>query len=403
MTSNLEGDLRARYAAKAGELRLSQLEVTDLLAGRDAPLAPLSAGPPPRRGSTWMVAAALVAGATIGAGAIAVTRDEDNLSTGRNEVRQTAPVGPLSAEPGPFVACPEGGVPPDVADMTITNDFRVAHVQLPVTPEEWCVIEHRVETYFGLTGGEFDVYSSCSSCDAPTSSVAIVHPFENLEDLYENGLGIANPVDPVEFDVSGRAARFYGPDESASIGRFYVDQGSDTPLMLVGWGLDGRGMAAVAEAFFAADADPEDADVPGLRFVYRGSLGEYWPGFIPMTTTLSVTYGTPSGGQYIEFSTMQYPDQPPLEAYAWARPNPTFTTTNGRRSVTFPPSAAYAGTEQTTVISEVDDTTTVLWRANGTPPITTDELVAIELTPAAPDDPRWDEIAWESGNYDALG
>ncbi len=69
----------------------------------------------------------------------------------------------------------------------------------------------------------------------------------------------------------------------------------------------------------------------------------------------------------------------------------------------FPASVSFAGTEQTTVIREVDDNTTVVWSANGTPPMSADELAAIELTPAPADDPRWLEIAYESGNYDALG
>ncbi len=398
----LEPRLRAHYGAKADELRLPAMESSDVLERNGSSVALVVAKAPVRAGrrrSTWMVAAALVAGATIGAGAIMLTRD-DTPTSGQSVVPQLGPTGDRTVEGAPFMTCPEDGVPAAVVDMNVVNDIRLPNVPLPVAPGEWCVVDHWVNTYFGLSGAEFDVYSSCSPCDAPTASVAVVHPFENGEAVYENSDGDADPAD---VDVSGHSARYYAPDDSAPIARLYVDVGADAPFMLAGWGLNGQEMATVAEALLAGDVVPEEREVPGLEFVYSGALGDYWPGNIPMTTTIGVGYGTGGGAQIARYSVLQYPDQPPLEAYAWSRPNPSFTTTDGRRAVIFPASVSFAGTEQTTVIREVDDNTTVVWSANGTPPMSADELAAIELTPAPADDPRWLEIAYESGNYDALG
>ncbi len=45
----------------------------------------------------------------------------------------------------------------------------------------------------------------------------------------------------------------------------------------------------------------------------------------------------------------------------------------------------------------------VTWVSTGAEPMSVEELAAIPLTPAAHDDPRWVEIAYESGNHDAVG
>ena len=43
------------------------------------------------------------------------------------------------------------------------------------------------------------------------------------------------------------------------------------------------------------------------------------------------------------------------------------------------------------------------WMSTGINPLSVEQLAAIPLTPAAPDDPRWVEIAYESGLYGAVG
>ena len=42
----------------------------------------------------------------------------------------------------------------------------------------------------------------------------------------------------------------------------------------------------------------------------------------------------------------------------------------------------------------------VTWVSSGVEPMSVEELAAIPLTPAAHDDPRWVEIAYESGDYE---
>jgi hypothetical protein len=163
-------------------------------------------------------------------------------------------------------------------------------------------------------------------------------------------------------------------------------------------------MARAAAAALGSETVPEERELSGLEYAGGGLLGQYSPGQLPIgTTTLGIHYFVDGGKQAHRYSILQYPDQPALEAYAWARPEASFSSAQGQRTLTFAPSNSYGSTEEVVVIREVDDLTRVVWTSNGTPPMTADEIAAIELTPAPADDPRWDEIAYESGYYDARG
>lgn len=397
MTTNpdLEDRLRTYMHGRADELRLVPLDFDELLE-QGMRRAPVSAPRTSGRRPTWVVAASLVAGATLGAGAILLTRDDPPPAAAPTVVPQQVamPEGNPSASPGaPFESCSSGEIPSDVANMGLPNDIRINGILLPTrTPDGYCVGDHFVDP--GSVTTEYTVWSSCDDCERPSASVALVRADPNLD--YES-----EAEDHTELTVGGRAARYYPPDDAFPVARLFVDQPADFQFILTGWGLDESAMASVATAVLA---DGDDASAEGLQMVFHGWLGYYAPGLIPTPTSLLIQYGTDGGGgSLLVYRASEYSNQPPLEAYAWVRPKPVFTTTDAERSVMFPASASFAGTEQTTIIRRIDDNTTVSWSSNGSPPVSIEDLAAIEVTPAGPDDPRWDEIAYESGQYDEQG
>lgn len=195
-----------------------------------------------------------------------------------------------------------------------------------------------------------------------------------------------------------------GPADDMAVSRMFVDLGAET-AMFVGWGLDTAEFTTFAAGVVGQGGAP--ADVGDMAFVFNGDLGQYLPSSVPMAATLGIGYFDDDGiglaYRVLKSSTRDTPVAPPLEAYAWARPNPVFATVDGRPTVTFPASPWYDDREQAAVIIQIDEHTQVMWTSNGTPPVASAELAASELTPAQPDDPRWLEIAYESGQHDAQG
>ena len=91
----------------------------------------------------------------------------------------------------------------------------------------------------------------------------------------------------------------------------------------------------------------------------------------------------------------------PLMALAWAAPNSVLTKHGDEWSIAFGPSAADGG--QQTMLVRSTPNSIVTWVSTGVDPMSVEQLAAIPLTPAAHDDPRWVEIAYESGDYGAVG
>lgn len=390
---NLEDRLREHYTARAGELRLPALEFDDVLAGADDALAATPSNPTGRRNPAWLVAAAIVGGAAIGAGAIVATRNEDSNTS---DVAQTAP---------DSIAVPVDGcaVPDDVADLDVPNDVRANGVLLPsTTPSGYCASDHRVGT--DPPGGVYTVWASCERCERPTSAIARVQ--------YRTDEDFEGDLDFEQVDVGGQPGRFYAPSADVPVSRLYVGfgavtvvGGADQSALFVGWGLDQIRFAHLAAV--ALNQQEGSGDLDTMKLVFEGALGQYLPASVPMASTVSVWYfdddGIALGYRLLESQTSEDPYTPPLEAYVWALPDPAFSTVEGRRTVTFPPSSWYDDREQTAVISQIDDDTQVMWSSTGNPPVDPAEMSAIELTPADVNDPRWLEIAYESGMYDAVG
>jgi hypothetical protein len=101
---------------------------------------------------------------------------------------------------------------------------------------------------------------------------------------------------------------------------------------------------------------------------------------------------------------MTWPDETrlPLMALAWVAPNPVLTEDGDERSIAFGPAAAPYGGQQTILVTSSPNALAT-WVSVGAAPVQVEELAAMPLTAAAPDDPRWVEIAFESGNFDAVG
>jgi hypothetical protein len=101
---------------------------------------------------------------------------------------------------------------------------------------------------------------------------------------------------------------------------------------------------------------------------------------------------------------MTWPDDTrlPLMALAGVAPNPVLSDDGDQRTIAFGPSAADHGGERTILVRSTPNSMAT-WVSTGAEPMSVEELAAIALTPAAPDDPRWIELAYESGAFSAVG
>jgi len=408
--ADLEGRLRRHYREEAGELRLPPL-TWDQLVGRRA-----AAGDGGRRRWPALLVAAsvtvLIAGGAIGS--VVMVRARGDLGSASvpptvaptmalpDTVAPTAalPDTPTSAPTSPGPA-PANCARPAILDMAaLPNDVRI-QTFLPELEPGTCFGEHEVRTVMGDGGQQYTVWASCTDCAEPTAAVATFQAHHlDAADVE------AGSPSPESVTVGGRAAQYYAPAQprvdgrpsTPPVSRLYVgDQ------WFVGWGLTDDQFVSFAAAVLASATPP--GSVEGLQPVYEGMLGAYSvAGVVPLHWRLMMSTQPAGTTGVLVYSIAQFSAAaPPLLAYSWVLPGARLLDVDGRRALAFDPVPSYDDQQRLSVIVELDDATTVLWTESSAEVGAPGELAAIEVTPADFDDPRWDDIAWESGNSQGVG
>jgi hypothetical protein len=434
--SRLEARLRDLYRRRADELTLSHMSWDDVLANRGRNSTASSRS---QRGR-WLVAASvvtLVAGGT--AGAMAVLSDDgepsqvagapseapapstESPATSTPQPEATAldtdaavgslPANVITAPPPdserPFVPCPaDPSLPADAASTIYPNDVRFNGMPLPeATPDGYCVIDH--QALAGLNeSSQYTVWASCADCAEPSAAIALIRdpgfvtddPSHPSNDPSQHPGAIQVPTD------DGRGAIFVPASETSAISMLYKPDDSGGTITLAGWGLDQDGLVAFAEAVTTPGAEL----LGELVQVYEGPLAGYFTGTIPTDHNFHVGYTNATGSASLSYNVfydgMTSPDdfRLPLMALAWVAPNAVLTADGDEHTIAFGPAAADYGGQRTMLVRSTPGSF-VTWVSTGPQPMSVEELAAIPLTPAPPDDPRWVEIAYESGDYDAVG
>lgn len=368
MNDQLEDRLRHHYRIAADELHLAAVTWEDVLGRRR--LGQRAARP---RLASIAAAAALVA--SLAGGAIALRS--------RGGAPDQASV---------VTAGREGKCPAEIPDGIYPNDVRLVGAVLPqATPLGYCVVDHQVLT-LNTDTQPYVVWTSCDRCDEPAAAIARTVPGAHSE------RESAAPAQTV--DVGGRPGRYYDPDEKEAVARLFTNDVDGNEMLLVGWGLDRDEMVAAAVSV----AGDLDADVPSMTRIYDGPLPDYQPASLPSIGNLGIGYQSADGSTGpIGFQLYQGAYIPSPDAFLWLNPGSRVVEIGGRRTVLLPPTWEGGGTTWSAAISQVDDQQLVIWMRHDLEPTDADDLAAIELTTAEPDDPRWIEIAYESGGYDAQG
>jgi hypothetical protein len=432
--SRLEARLRDHYRRRADELTLDPMSWDDVLAERTRRRWLATSG---RERGRWLVAAsvvALVAGSA--AGAVAMMSGDDGTSevasapttaAGEAPAPTSEPATPtaeavattdaplpenvITAEPSdpgrPFIPCPaDTSLPADAASTVYPNDVRFAGMPLPeATPDGYCVVDHQAGA--GVDGiSHFTVWASCADCAEPTAAIALIRspmpvtddPSHVSNDPSQAPGAIAVPMG------DGRGGFLVPPSDTSAISMLYTTDAGGADIVFAGWGLDQDAMVGFAEAAMTTGAElPE-----GLVQVYDGPLAGYFHGTIPTEQNLHVGYANDGGTGWLSYNvfydgtTWPADTRVPLMALAWAAPNPVLTENGDDRSIAFGPAPADYGGLQTTLVRSTPNSF-VTWVSTGAEPMSVEELAAIPLTPAAHDDPRWVEIAYESGASSAVG
>jgi hypothetical protein len=439
--SRLEARLRDHYRRRAHELTLRSMSWDDMVADRGA----ISTASNRSHRSRWLVAASvvtLVAGAAAGAvamrsgdGGSAQVASAPTNPAGEAPALATEP--PASSTPGPaspttagavattdtplpenvitaalpdpdrpFIPCPtDTSLPADEAATVFPNDVRFDGMPLPeATPDGYCVIDHQAGAGM-YVGSQYTVWASCADCAEPTAAIALIRaatpvtddPSHVSNDPSQAPGAIAVPMG------DGRGGFFIPPSETSAISTLYTTDAGGATVVLAGWGLEQGEFVAFAEA-----ATTPGAALPGeLVQVYDDALSGFWPGTLPTDRNLHVGYTNATGTEWLSYAvlydgtTWPADTRLPLMALAWAAPNPVLTNIGDEWSIAFGPSAGDSG--QQTMLVRTTPNSMVTWVSSGVEPMSVEELAAMPLTPAAHDDPRWAEIAHESGDYGAVG
>jgi hypothetical protein len=174
--------------------------------------------------------------------------------------------------------------------------------------------------------------------------------------------------------------------------------------VFAGWGLDADDFIAFGDA-----ATTPGAALPGaLQQVFDGDMSGYFLDEVPTSHNLHVGYTNDTGSRWLSYdvvydgTTWPADTRLPLMALAWIAPDPVLAGTGDERSIAFAPTPAHSGGQRSILVTSTP-TSIVTWVSTGDTPMSIDELAAIRLTPASSDDPRWIEIAYESGDYGAAG
>lgn len=409
---DLEHRLRSHFDRRADEFRLPPRSWV-------TPAVQTSSRRP---AATWLVAASLVV-LVAGGAAVLRSRHAGNDSVSSPPTHALPVVGDTTtgadsagvettdsaASEGLDPALPCEPVPTDETIHFLPNDVRLVTVLPTATPDGYCVSDHAVSTLMGEGDSGTTVWSSCMDCTAPDASVAVIAVGPEAEARLEPGrTPTLNAV-----VVQEQTAHYYAPSVEYQAGlvgpavsRLYV-----ADVVVVGWGLDEGDFIDFADEAVAFErglrsggSDESTGEIAGLEIVYDGWLGSFVPGQVPLHAQLSVQYhSATTDGDALIYEVARFVDEaPPLAAYQFALPGARFVEGEGGHALAFAPYDRAGPEPLITAVVAVDEGYTALWTA-GEPWWTAEELNEIDLTPADLTDPRWVEIAYESGQYDAVG
>lgn len=380
-----------------------------------------------RPATTWLVAASLV---VLVAGGAVLLRSRDDGDGGAASSLSTEPPStdalpgaatPTSTVPGSAPAGASCPAPPDdVESLDLPNDVRIRTL-LPELGTDVCFNEHEVTTVMGKGDQFYTVWASCD-CDEPTAAVAMFGTADVEVDQLE-----ADSPPPLQVTVNGEPAQLFQPAQprtdgappTAPVLRLYTPSRA-----FVGWGLSDDAFLDFAEdaiadsesrsdAVMTAASTPETStpaieaadDVGDLQLVYSGELGRFTPGLVPLRRQLLLVVTTSGETGTTVYAVARFAEvqPPPLSAYFWALPGARRIAVDAREALAFDATPAFNGQARLQVLVQADERTTVLWTDNAVEPRTAEELAAIPLSEADFTDPRWLDIAYESGQYDAVG
>ena len=434
--SRLESRLRDHYRRRADELTLGSMSWDDVVDRRGRSRASGRGGR-----VRWLVAASvvvLVGGATAGAvamrsgdgGSAQVAGAPTNAAGGAPTPSAESPaasVPPTTTAPAvtadaplpsdvlteeppdpdrPFLPCPpDTSLPADAASTVLPNDVRLDGIPLPeATPDGYCVVDHQAGA--GLDGlSLYTVWASCADCAEPAAAIALIRsPMPVTDDPSHVSNDPSQATGAIAVPMGGgRGGVFVPPSETSAISTLYTTDAGGATVVLAGWGLEQDEFVAFADA-----ATTTGAALPSeLVQVYDGPLSDFFLTTIPTNHNFHIAYHTDTGTEWLSYdvlydgTTWPADTRLPLMALAWAAPNSVLTKHGDEWSIAFGPSAGDGG--QKTMLVRSTPNSIVTWVSAGVEPMSTEQLAAIPLTPAAHDDPRWVEIAFESGDYGAVG
>lgn len=405
---DLEHRLRSHYQQRADELRL---EPRAWSAEND----PTPGRPPvPYRRSTYLVAASvvvLVGAAVSGTMLFGGARGSESSATDGNITSATEPPAGNTAQ------CPGPSGPPQSPPDGWPNDFRSPGLLLPEGPAGYCVIDHTVSPSIGYSVGQaYTVWTDCA-CDEPSVAVALV-----------GGASVTDEYDPrlpsQTVSVGAREAQYYAPGDGGSRFRLYTIDSNGQPVGFTGWGLDREQAIAALDEILGAmsptavGTTPSDGTTTaaergtqqlasGLQEIYSGVVGPYDADGVPFAAEFSIAYWAERGGENLAYSVQRFggefgPIVTPPEAWLFAVPGSHLSSVDGQTVAVLGPTDGWNG-RRTELVMVLDEHAAVKWSHDAPEPMTESQLAAIELSHADITDPRWDEIADESGQYDAVG
>jgi hypothetical protein len=325
-------------------------------------------------GVWWAAAAAIVVAATVSGTAMLLAR------------RTTESTGTTSPD-GAAVVCP-------VAPQTVGQPSTPVEIHpvsppvdalLPISaPAGYCVATISIGT--NDSPKRYTVWSSCTDCSEPTSSVALVRQGDSP--------GTTASPEPVHEDltINGRAVRYTPANEQTPLFDFRSEDGQQPGFSFSGWGLDKQTLIDLATGLINGD------DVPvhdGLDLAFDGELGSTWPGMTPADLTVQLSYASAQDNGGLIYSYQHTTTTAPaLGALTATMPNARFTSIDGH------PAIESTTAQATTLVTRVDEQTTTALTSSADA-LTVAELTAIRLSPAIPTDPRWSQLSALSSASDA--
>lgn len=369
--ADLEDRLRRHYAATAARVPIEPLDLDRL----DERSATVRLRPPARRRGRWLAVAATVVVLAGVAATVALARGGEHDHTPASAV--LLPV-VCPAENPPVAATPSTTNPPVTTAATpVGVGAPGAAPLLPASDPSGMCATHIV-TYRLASPQRRQVWADCA-CDRPTAAISITF------------VGTSPPGTPGTTEdivrIGGRSL-VYDDAMWPGFARLSTQDDRSPEFSIDGWGLSRLALTDIASALIAGDTELTGS---GLQLLFDGGIGASLPGVNPLDgDAVQLGYVSTDRTRGLEYAYEHGPDALPLDTALWFLIDARRTTIDGQPALVSETATA------TRVLLRPDDHTMILlgsWAEPGTEPLTVAELAALPLTPAGPDDPRWDAVA----------